>query len=163
MKSTLDLSGIKKLESKLNKLKTKEVDFGYFQSTGTHSTAKMPYASLAWILEEGTRSNEGGYAIPPRPALKDLASKLRTSHTEFETEMTPFYKTFLENESQSEISLVRNAAEHLKGRYQYNMEFWYIEGSKNTRNAPLTLALKGHNRPYEDTGELIANADYRIT
>lgn len=161
MKSHLDMSGLKALEKKLKDLERNQVEFGYPEGSGQHSDAKMPYAELATILEWGAR-NENGYTIPPRPAFRQTIQDLKTSHSEFESEVRPYFKAFLENKSQGPMPLVKASAGHVTGRYQYTMEFWYIEGNKNNRNAPLTTALKGHNMPYVDTGELIRNANYRI-
>ncbi len=159
MKSHLDLSGLKSLHKKLSTLESKEVEWGFLE--GNHSTAKMPYAELASMLEWGTRG-ASGYVIPPRPAFTDLTSKLRTSHIRYESVVKHHFANFLENPNESPYKIWNISGEHLKGRYQESMEFWVINGSQNTSNAPFTVEMKGFDQPYVDTGELIQNVQYKI-
>lgn len=160
MKSTLDLSGLKSHLKHMKALEIKSADVGYF--SGRHSKANMSYAELAALLEYGSRSSQGGYAIPPRPALRDLASKMRASSAEFEADLSKVIMSYIENNSASTSYLMNETANHFKKRYQYNMYNWRYVGSQNKNNAPLTIALKGFNRPYEETGELIRNVQTRI-
>ena len=158
MKAHLDLSGIKKLKSKLKKLENKEVEWGFLG--GQHSTADMTYAALAWLLEEGSRSSEGGYAIPPRPAFKQLISQLRTSHVAYEQEVSNAYRQFLEGGNHHQI--LRESGEYLTQRHKDTMTSWLVSGSQNQHNAPLTIELKGFDMPFVESGELVQNVTYQI-
>ena len=157
MKVHLDTSGIKKLKSKLRSLSNKKVDWGYPEGAGEYSTADMPYAELASMLEWGVRGR-----IPPRPALRESIEDLQVNRKDFENNIEPYIKDFLISETGSADKVANKSGEYLKESYQHKMEFWYIEGSQNKHNAPLTKALKGHDRPYIDTGELIKNATFNV-
>lgn len=152
----LNLSGLDHLEKKLKNLSKKEVEWGYPDGAGMHSQAKLPYATVAAMQEWGTKK------IPSRPALRETVQDLKTAKYEFTKELAPYYKVFLEQKTQTDTLLVNASGHHLVGRYQNKMMFWYVDGSKNNRNAPLTYFFKGHAMPYVDSGELIRNATFIV-
>ena len=160
MKSTLDLSGIKKHKSKMKSLESKEVEWGFLE--GQHSKADMSYAALAALLEYGSRNPEGGYHIPPRPAFRDLIAKLRTNHKQFELVVQGELSKFIEKPLENPNKLLQLSGQHLVNRYQNNMEFWLVSGSKNTHNAPYTIEMKGFDQPFVETGELIDNVKFKV-
>jgi len=154
MKAHLDLSGIKKLKNKLQKLEQTEVEWGFL--SGQHSKAEISYASLAWLLEEGNNK------IPPRPAFKQTVAGLRTSHVAYEAEVKHFYKNFLEGTG-SAYGIAQASGKHVTETHKDTMYNWVIDGVANQHNAPETISLKGFDMPFVETGELIQNVTYKIT
>lgn len=159
VKVSLDMSGLKSLKKNLNKLGSSTVSWGFFG--GHHSEADMSYAALAWLLEEGTRSSNHGYAIPPRPAFKQMLSELRTNHKGYEYDTAYAYKGFLEGATDYKVILTASG-EYLSGYHQDTMYNWVTDGLNAQHNSPVTVGLKGFDRPFVETGELIQNVAYRI-
>lgn len=154
MRTHLDMSGIAELEKKLAALESKQVDWGYVNG-GIHSKAGIPYANLAMLLEYG------GFNIPSRPAFRDSIERLKSNHLRFESSVKPFLGQYL-IDKKSLQSVLGIAGTHLSNRYSESMEYWVINGSDNRDNKDSTIAIKGFNQPFVETGELISHVDYRI-
>lgn len=155
--AVLDTSGIKKLEKDLAKLKSSSVDFGY-PTAAVHEPSGLTYGHLASILEWGIRGK-----IPARPALRQTTEELQTSPTAFESVVKGHFARFLTSNSTRFVEpLNRAAGEYLSDYYADLMDDWRTRGDSARNNAPMTIGLKGFNKPFEETGELIANVDYKI-
>jgi len=155
MKTHLDMSGIVELEKKLAALESKQVDWGYVNG-GVHSKAGIPYASLATMIEFGL-----GPGMPPRPAFRDHVERLKSNYLRFESSVKPFLSQYLEDK-QSVHRVLDVAGTHLANRYSESMEYFIINGSENRNNKDSTVAIKGFDQPFVETGELISHVDYRI-
>lgn len=160
LKAKLDTSGIKDLRRRLRKLNGKSIEWGFLE--GTHSTADMTYAALAEILEYGTRSNNHGYAIPPRPAFRSLITKLQTSHAAYEAEVGKHYSDFIEGRTKTPYKIFTESGEHVVGRHKDTMYSWVSDGSINQDNSEITIEMKGFNMPFVESSELVQNVTYKI-
>ncbi len=154
-KTRVDYSGLVDLEKKLKTLESSSVDFGYVNS-GIHSGAGIPYASLAALLEWGNDK------IPARPAFRDTIERLKAQRKGFEFFVGPVLGQYITSNTSSPKRVYDEAGSYLSDIYKTTMEDWFIHGSKNRRNAQLTIELKGFNKPYVETGELVNHVDYRI-
>ena len=152
--------GLNKLKKRINKIKAANIKVGYFGGE-QHSTAGMSYAALASILEFGT-VNANGSVIPPRPALRQLGFRWPYVYR------NSFIKSIERDFSQtikghgSVEGLMDSSGKLLKSQYQQVMESWSTEGSQNRNNAELTIQLKGFDKPFDETGELIRNVKYKV-
>jgi len=160
MPSHLDMKGVKSLKGRLRGLEVRKVKWGYFE--GQHSSAGMSYAALANLLEEGTRSSSGGYGIPPRPAFKDSLQSVKHNRSGFERALQGRMSSFVRGVESSPAGVHNLSGTYLKNRYQDSMDFWIMGGSQYQHNAPGTVALKGKDKPFDETGELIRNATFRV-
>ena len=160
MKSTLDLSGIKKHKSKMKSLESKEVEWGFLE--GQHSKADMSYAALAALLEYGTKTPEGKWHIPPRPAFRDLIAQMRTAQAAFVFEMEKHVQGYFEKDNPSAELLLTKTGQYLKSRHQDTMRNWLSSGSQYQDNAEETIDLKGFNMPFVYTGELVDNVKFKV-
>lgn len=153
-------AGLNKIKRKVRKIKASKIRVGYFDGE-QHSTAGMSYAALATILEYGAVTDTGG-VIPPRPALRQLG--FRWPYVYQKKFVTSIHKEFDQTLSGavSVESLMNSSGELLKLNYQQIMDKWKTQGSQNRNNAKLTVELKGFDKPYEETGELIRNAKYKV-
>ncbi len=156
MTAILDTRGIKKLEKDLKQLSSSSVDFGYTQPK-VHKGSGLTYGHLASILEWGIKGK-----IPARPALRDTTESLITSKKRFELSIQQPVSMFLYGNSGALNSILDTAGSHLSSRYEEKMDNWLLTGSTAKNNAPLTIGIKGFNKPFEDSGELINNTDYTI-
>lgn len=154
-KTRIDFSGLEDLEKKLKTLESSSVDFGYVNS-GIHSKAGIPYASLAALLEWGNDK------IPPRPAFRDSIERLKVKHKGFEYFVGPELGRYMMTRTTSPKRVYDETGKYLVDIYRTSMEDWFINGSMNRKNAQLTIELKGFNKPYVETGELVNHVDYRI-
>jgi len=154
--AVLDTSGIKRLQKDLKKLEKGSVDFGY-PEPDVHEPSGLTYGHLASILEWGIRDK-----IPPRPALRQTVETFKTDKTGYETAVKASLERFLESKNRIADAVYRASGEHLSDQYADTMDDWRTIGSRATNNAPLTIDLKGFNKPFEETGELIDNVDYRV-
>lgn len=156
MKAVLDTSGIKALKRDLKELEASTVDFGY-TTPSIHKPSGLTYGHLARILEWGIRGK-----IPARPALRDTTESLQVSTKRFELAIQQPLSMFLEGSSSALNSLLETSGSHLSSRYSQTMDNWLLNGSRKRDNADDTIDLKGFNKPFEESGELIANTDYKI-
>lgn len=156
---SVDLSGLKKLKKDLKKLESQTVEWGFLY--GTHSKADMSFAALAWLLEEGSRSNSGGWSIPPRPAFKSTISTIQHSPS-FEHEMSKKVGNYIYGKSSSTY-LMNELGDFAVDLHKDTMLSWITSGSQNRHNSPVTISIKGFDKPFTETGELVQNVKYRIT
>lgn len=161
IKVELEMQGLQDLEKRLKALNGKEIECGFLG--GEHSQANMPYAALADMLEFGTRANNHGYAIPPRPAFTALINSLQASHLAYELEVDKHYRDFVEGTTTTPHKIISTSGEHITGRHKETMYNWFSSGTQNTTNAQMTIDFKGHGMPFIDTGELIESVSYQET
>lgn len=151
--------GLKRVKRQVAKVRQKRVKVGYLG--GTHSTANMPYAQLAAILEYGAALDNGA-VIPPRPALRQFGFRWDYVYKQqFLNDIRFDFESVLTGKSTAD-SLMKISGERLKTNYQEIMRTWISGGSQNRHNAGLTIQLKGFDKPFVETGELIANAKYEV-
>lgn len=157
IKVKLNMQGLKQLEKKTTSLSRRKIKEGFFE--GQHSSG-VSNAGLALLLEYGRRESSENSYIPPRPAFSELIFKLK--HTPiFRRYAQKLYKQFLLGEI-SENKFLESLGEFMAGWHKDIMFNWVSDGTINTSNAPLTIEMKGFNRPFYETGELIDSATYRI-
>jgi len=155
----VDLSGLKKLKTHLKKLEAKEIEWGFLY--GTHSKADLSYAALAWMLEEGVRSNFGGWSIPPRPAFKSTISTIKNTKL-FDYEMQKDISNFMYGKVTANY-LLNETGKFATSLHKDTMTSWISSGSQYKHNSPITIEIKGFDMPFVDTGELVQNVKYQIT
>lgn len=156
----LDKSGLEAIKKKLKRLESQEVEWGFLG--GTHSQAKMPYAQLAMILEFGGKSSDG-YTIPPRPAFRESVQELRHSRGFRDYVMRSLEKYLTNSPNASAKPFLQACGEYLEQSYRSSMINWHMNGSQYQSNAAWTIAEKGFDQPYVESGELVQNVEYRIT
>lgn len=156
MKAVLDTSGIKALKRDLKQLEKATVDFGY-PTPSIHKPSGLTYGYLASLLEWGIRGK-----IPARPALRDTTESLQVSTKRFELALQGPLSMFLEGSSSSLNNILQTSGSHLSSRYAQTMDNWLLNGSNAKDNAQLTIDLKGFNKPFEESGDLINNTDFKI-
>lgn len=146
-------NNIPKLMKRIQALTNKTTEVGYFSSQPSHSESGIGYAQMAAWLEYGTKKTRA-YPL--------------------------FHRTveFFEHPSKSNIikSSLKGYFNNLDSSKQYNVVLssigkGYAEiiqagmgkphrtGNSNT---PSTVAAKGNNSPWIDTGELKQNISYRF-
>lgn len=152
----LDLKGVRNLESGLNRMKKQTVDFGFPEPT-IHSPSGMTHGHLAKILEYGIRGK-----IPARPAMRQTVEGLLVDRKGFEEVIKAPMANFLTSKNHIVDAVSRASGHYLSEAYADTMDYWSSVGSSARNNAPLTIDLKGFNKPFEQTGELISSTDYRI-
>ena len=155
MKSKLIVkkNNIPKLMKRLNALSKQETDIGYFSSQGKHSESDVGYAQMAAWLEYGTKKTRAYplfhrivefYERPNKSkiiknALQGYLSNLDSGKS---------YNVVLKSIGEGYASIIRNSM----GK----------PSRTGNSNAPSTIAIKGKNTPWIDTGELKQKIAYRF-
>lgn len=160
MKSTLDLSGLHKHKRRMKHLESKTVEWGFL--SGNHSTAEMSYAQLAATLEYGTRSSQGNWHIPPRPAFRTMIDRMKVAQRAFVMEVDSYLRDYMESDNKSPDLLLNKTGKYLQELHQDTMRDWVSTGSQYRNNARETIDQKGFNMPFVYSGELINNVKYQI-
>lgn len=146
-------NNIPKLMKRIQALTNKNTEIGYFSSQPNHSESGIGYAQMAAWLEYGTKKTRA-YPL--------------------------FHRTveFFEHPSKSNIikSSLKGYFNNLDSSKQYNVVLSSIGKGyaeiiqagmgkphrTGNSNAPSTIAVKGNNSPWIDTGELKQNISYRF-
>lgn len=138
---------LERLVKHLRRLTNSSVEVGYFSETGTHSTAKIPYAELMKMHEDG----EG---VPSRPAMWIGSSELiRGTHRAFDTIV------------KDSIAQVGRLSPNLNKAADYmvsTIQDVFGDTSLLLSNSERTVQLKGKDAPLIDTNELRDNMDKRV-
>lgn len=150
----LETKGLDDLKKNVKKLHGKSVDWGFLG--GTHQGSGLTYASLASILELGIPRK-----IPSRPAFGELINSLQASNKQLELVLQKPFSDFVTGNVKTPDRILEAAGTHLTSRHKNKMEYWIVGGSKSNDNADDTIALKGFNQPFVETGELVESVDYR--
>lgn len=161
VKTELNVDGLKHLKQKLNRIRGSKVEWGFLG--GEHSTADMSYAALAWLLETGRRSVSGsGWDIPPRPAFRQSIEEIALGSS-LEQSLSGMLGHYLSPSSNvSSNAFLEATGKFLSQSYEESMVNWRFNGIAYNHNAPMTVALKGFDRPFVETGELTMNVEYKI-
>lgn len=157
----LNVDGLRKLKSKLNKIRGSRIEWGFLG--GEHSSADMSYAALAWLLETGRRSVSGsGWDIPPRPAFRQSIQEIALGNS-FEESLSGMLGHYLSPRSNtSSDAFLEATGKFLSKSYEESMINWRFNGTSYKHNAPMTVSLKGFDRPFVETGELTMNVEYKV-
>lgn len=144
---TRDLEKVLKHFQNLNQLK---VDIGYFEDSGTHSTADMPYAKLMAIHELGLED------MPVRPLLQEASYQIQSEGNKV-----------LKNEYLQlfgQVGRTNKNTELLGDKILDLVRQLFGDSYLFQDNAPSTIAQKGgRNEPLHDTGELGDNLGFKTT
>lgn len=110
----------------------------------------LPMAQVANWIEEGVASQN----IPPRPYMRvGLRDALKKGENKQQFDM--MVKAVLDG--RSVMQAYRASSNAFENTLRKVMLDW-----DNPANAPLTVALKGFNDPLVETGELIANVNFKV-
>lgn len=110
----------------------------------------LPMAQVANWIEEGVASQN----IPPRPYMRvGLRNALKKGENKQQFDM--MVKAVLDG--RSAMQAYRSSSNAFENTLRKVMLDW-----DNPANAPLTVALKGFNDPLVETGELIANVNFKV-
>lgn len=146
-------TGLKRLQRNLSNINGEDVEVGYFNGE-QHSEADLSYASLALILEKGTRDG----TIPARFLFETIAI-LNAPNTSLQARN-------IITRGIASLGRRNSAAATLDslGRlYQQLLQDAMGMSPPLISNAPSVVERKGRNSPYEDTGELQENLGYRTS
>ena len=136
-----------KLKKRLEELTKTDIKVGYFEDSGSHSQAKVPYAVLMCWHELGL----GNY--PARPAI-DIGGEL-------------VIQSFRKGEFRRQVSslLIEGVKQNILNNIATGMTEIVSDvfgSSKLVDNADSTISRKGDNSPLIETGELLSNIGYKI-
>ncbi len=158
MKDQLDLSGLKKLRSRLKEASRGEIQWGYPEASDMHSDG-MSQGKLAEWLNDGVRDGSGGWRIPPRPALMQSALTVKGAiEKDLRRDATKFFEG-----STTVKQFKQDVGSYLVEDFQDTMRNWVSVGSEAPDNAASTIRKKGFNSPFTETGEHIQAATFILT
>lgn len=146
-------NNIPKLMKRIQALTNKTTEVGYFSSQPSHSESGIGYAQMAAWLEYGTKKTRA-YPL--------------------------FHRTVEFFEHPSKSNIIKNSLKGYFNNLDSNKQYTVILNSigkgyaeiiqagmgkphrTGNSNAPSTIAVKGSNSPWIDTGELKQNISYRF-
>lgn len=136
------------------------VNIGWFEGQNYGSeNDNLPYAQVAQWVEEG-HINGGKFAgtiTPPRPAIRTLfIPTLKDNPSDFWDRVIPMIANVADGKM-SWKRLHERIAPRLVIYMQYALEQYNI-----IPNSPTTVALKGFNNPWYESGNLIQNVKFDI-
>lgn len=153
----LNTEGLASLNNKLKSLEKRKIQQGFFDSQHSEGVSN---AALAFLLEYGRRGTSEQSHIPPRPAFSEFIFKLK--HTPlFFNKAQKLYQKFLLG-SITEKQFLEDLGLFMTSWHKDIMFNWVSDGSTSTSNAPLTIQMKGFNRPFYETGKLIESSTHRV-
>lgn len=117
----------------------------------------LPMAQVAQWVEEGHRGGGMfGGKTPPRPVIRLQFIPTVAESGILQKMAIPWMHSVAMGKMSWE-TLHRNIAPTLLREFKYTLEVYSL-----VPNAPATVAYKGFNDPWKETGQLISNANFEI-
>lgn len=135
--------------------KKSQINIGWFE--GQHygpDNNNLPMAQVAQWVEEGHRGGWG--PTPARPAIRTLFIPTLAESGE----LTKFAIPLIHEVAMGRMSwkkLHEKIAPKILYRFKLALEVYNVKP-----NSPATIAFKGFNDPWVETGTLIANARFKV-
>lgn len=146
-------NNIPRLMKRIQALTTKTTEVGYFSSQPSHSESGIGYAQMAAWLEYGTKKTRAYPLFHRTIEFFEHPSKSNIIKSSL--------KGYFNNlDSSKQYSVVLNSIG--KGYAEIIQAGMGKPHRTGNSNAPSTIAVKGRNSPWIDTGELKQNISYRF-
>lgn len=146
-------NNVPKLLKRIKELHGKTSEVGYFSSQPNHSESGVGYAQMAAWLEYGTKNTRAYPLFHRTVEFFEHPSKSNIIKSSL--------KNYLNDlDSYKKYSVVLNSIG--KGYAEIIQAGMGKPHRTGNSNAPSTIAVKGNNSPWIDTGELKQNISYRF-